>query len=43
MLTILNIAGLLVGLSLLGGIIGAGLSLWSDKRKRKKEEKEKER
>ena len=43
MLTVFKIAGLLVGLALLGGIIGAGLSLWSDKRKRKKEEKDKKR
>ena len=34
MLTIFKIAGLLVGLSLIGGVIGTGISLWSEKRKK---------
>ena len=41
MLTIFKIAGLLVGLSLIGGVIGTGISLWSEKRKRKKEKDKK--
>ena len=43
MLTIFKIAGLLVGLSLIGGVIGTGISLWSEKRKRTNKEKDKQK
>tara|TARA_Y100000310_G_scaffold156325_1_gene155740 strand:+ start:463 stop:588 length:126 start_codon:yes stop_codon:yes gene_type:complete len=41
MLTVIKMVGLLVGLSLIGGVIGTGISLWSEKRKRKKEKDKK--
>ena len=43
MLTIFKIAGLLVGLSLIGGVIGTGISLWSEKRKKDNDKKEKDK
>jgi hypothetical protein len=41
MLTVIKMVGLLVGLSLIGGVIGTGISLWSEKCKRKKEKDKK--
>ena len=41
MLIGIKILGLLVGLSLIGGVIGTGISLWSIERKRKQKEQKK--
>ena len=41
MLILIKAIGMLVGLSLIGGVIGTGISLWSEKRKRKKEKDKK--
>tara|TARA_Y100001951_G_C11068189_1_gene144597 strand:- start:368 stop:508 length:141 start_codon:yes stop_codon:yes gene_type:complete len=43
MLILIKAIGMLVGLSLIGGVIGTGISLWSEKRKRKKELNNKEK
>ena len=40
MLILIKAIGMLVGLSLIGGVIGTGISLWSEKRKRTNKEKD---
>ena len=43
MLILIKAIGMLVGLSLIGGVIGTGISLWSEKRKKNNEIKEKDK